>query len=261
MGGDLRYFLALFRMSVKTSLSLRGAFLLRATFSTINHAIYLTIWVLFFKAVPSIHGWGLHQVLLSYGMALAAWGILSLFAFGLRTLPQQIDHGELDAYLVQPRPVLLNVAMGSPKTSGLGEMLFGIALCVAVSFKMQISLPLVLFFLVCGTMIFMSLVLAYASLGFWLNNFNGAAEEMYFNFNILASRPPAAFSPLMQVVAVTVVPVAFMTHIPISYFTSHAVWILPAVPGMAVLCMGLAYMIFAGGLKRYESGNRFSSHA
>lgn len=248
-------------MSMKVSLSMRAVFLIRTIFTLVSHGIYLTVWFIFFHAVRSINGWGINHVLFSYGIGLAAYGVLSYFACGIRTMPQQIDNGELDIYLVQPRPVLLNIAMGSPKNAGLIEIITGVALCAITAGSLGIGAFHLIYIVTCACLIFVAMALAYGSLGFWLKDFHSTAEELHFNFNIMASRPPAAFSGALQVLVLTLMPVAFMTHVPLGAFGWPPGITLAITGAMTLFCLGLSYAIFYLGLRRYESGNRFSSHA
>jgi len=102
MAGNLRFFLALLRMTFKSAAMQRQAILIRAGFSVITHLIYIPVWVVIFSIAPDIGGWTLHHAMVAYGISIACWGFVSLIAFGLRTIPEQIDHGELDAYLTYP---------------------------------------------------------------------------------------------------------------------------------------------------------------
>ncbi len=257
MAADLRYFWILLKVNMKAALALRVAYVIRALFSIVTHLVYILVWFVFFKAVPSIGGWQLPHILLAYGIAIAAWGVVSFLAYGFRTLPQQIDYGELDTYLTQPRPVLLNVAMGSSKASGPGETIFGIGVVLYAATLIDVSVPAVLLVMVCASIVFASLILSTATLGFWLRNFHGVAEELYFNFNILASRPGPLFSGWLKIIVLTIIPVSFMTHIPLEWLIEHDMQALLWTLAGTVIFSVLSAWLFGFGLRYYESGNRF----
>lgn len=259
MGADFRYFLALMRATLKTTASMRAAYLIRAVFSIATHGAYLMIWFFLFRAVPSLGGWKLEHMLFAYGLSVAAWGLLSFFAYGLRTLPRQIDSGELDTLLIQPRSVLLGVMAGAAKTSGVGETVFGLVLMFWAAAKAGISFWIVGLVTLNAAVIFGAMVLGIASLGFWLRDFFDTAEMLYYTYNILASRPGPAFDGIIYVATLTVAPIAFMTHFPIEAIIDHKLSAaLLSVCGTMV-CIGVSYAIFRAGLNRYESGNRFGT--
>ncbi len=254
---NLRFFLALIRMTFKSATGQRGAMLIRAIFSVTTHLIYIPIWFIVFTVAPDLGGWKLEHALYAYGLSIACWGLVSLFAFGLRMIPEQIDHGELDSYLTLPKPVLLSAAFSSSKNTGLGELLFGICLLAFCCVRYDFSWVPMPFFLIMGSVVFASGILFFATLGFWLKQFLGSAEEIYFNFNLMASRPAPIFTGALKVIALTLVPVSLMSHVPIEFVVYHHWQTLGfAILGVASYAL-LSVSFFYLGLRFYESGNRF----
>lgn len=259
MGADFRYFLALMRATLKTTASMRAAYFTRAILSVATHGSYLIVWFFLFRAVPSLGGWRLEHMLFAYGLSVAAWGLLSFFAYGIRTLPRQIDSGELDTLLIQPRSVLLGVMAGAGKTSGVGEAVFGLVLMLWAAGQAGIPLWVVGVITLNATIIFGAMILGIASLGFWLRDFFDTAELLYYTYNILASRPGPAFDGFIYIATVTIAPVAFMTHMPIEAVIGHKTSLLLWSMLGTVCCAGFSYALFRAGLNRYESGNRFGT--
>ncbi|MGE4313135.1 MAG: ABC transporter permease [Pseudobdellovibrionaceae bacterium] len=257
---ELSYIGKLLAINMKSAASLRAAYAIRSAFTLINHAIYLCLWVIIFHAVPSIGGWQIQHILLAYGLGILIWGILSFFAYGLRTLPKQIDHGALDVYLTQPRPVLVNVALGNTQTAGLPEILLGLIVLLIAGHITSVSIPMLLFLGLCSAIVFCSAVLAYGSLGFWLKNYHSSAEELYFNIFIMATRPEGVFHNWMAILIFTVMPVAFMTHVPLRVLLEHDMIALAITLAGTLTCSILSYKIFLTGLRHYESGSRFGVH-
>ncbi|MBL4589471.1 MAG: ABC-2 family transporter protein [Alphaproteobacteria bacterium] len=254
---NLRYILALLKVSMKSALSLRAVYAVRTIFNISNHAIYMSIWFIIFDRVPSIGGWGIEHILLAYGIGIVTWGTVSFFALGLRRLPLQIDNGELDIYLTQPRPLLINIAMGCSQAAGPPEIIFGIIVLTIAGFMTSVSLFWLFFMVICATCVFGSMILAYGSIGFWLNGFYESSEEINFNAFIISNRPEAVFDGWLQIIILTVVPVTFMTHLPIEFLLTHKLSALFGTVFGTMACMCVSYLIFKAGLRRYESGNRF----
>ncbi len=257
MGGNIRYAFDMLKANMKAATSMRGAYLTRSIFNMLNHTIYLFMWVIIFDRIPSIGGWRVEHIMLAYGVGIFAWGLISFLAYGFRTLPRQIDQGELDIYLTQPKPVLLNIALGTTQTVGPAEIIFGTIILSIAGYMTGVSFLMLAFLAICCSIVFASLVLAYGSLGFWLKDFHGSAEEIYFNFFIMATRPEAVFSGWMLVIVLTVMPISFMTHIPLHALLDDSLPALVFAVAGTFFCAASAYAIFSVGLKRYESGNRF----
>jgi ABC-2 type transport system permease protein len=255
--GNIRYLWALLTITFKSAASQRGAMMLRGLFAVITHVFYFPVWYVMFSYAPSIGGWTLPHAFLAYGISICSWGIVALTMFGLRTLPQQIDNGELDSYLTLPKPVLLSAALSSSRNSGLGELLAGIGFMTFAGFKFHLDLtfmPLIVFM---SSIVFASGILFFASFGFWLKQFYASAEEIYFNYNLMSSRPAPIFTGMFKIISLTIIPIGFMTHIPIEFIMTHQFRFL------ALSMLGtIGYSVFAItffnlGLKYYESGNRF----
>ncbi len=247
----------LMKIGMKSSLTLRATYATRMFFNVSNHVIYMTIWFIIFDKVESIGGWGIEHILLAYGIGIMTWGLVSLFAFGLRKLPQQIDNGELDAYLTQPKPLLINISMGVQAAVGPPEIVFGAGVLAIASAMTGVSFLWLLFMVLCATCVFGSMVLAYGSIGFWLQGFHSTSEEVNFNAFIISNRPEAIFDGWLQMIILTVIPVTFMTHLPIEFLLTYKTTALLGTIGGAMGCMIVSYMIFKIGLRRYESGNKF----
>jgi len=244
-------------MTFKSATSQRGAMLVRAFFSVITHSIYIPVWTVVFSISPDISGWTMQHAFFAYGLSISCWGIVSLLAFGLRTIPEQIDHGEFDSYLTLPRPVLLSAAISSSKNTGLGELLFGTGLIIFCGVHFGMSLVFVPLFLVMGSVVFASGVLLFATFGFWLKQYFASAEEIYFNFSLMASRPAPVFSGVFKVIALTAIPVSLMSHVPIEFvFTHHFPLLGFAILGTLAYAV-MAISFFKIGLRHYESGSRF----
>ncbi len=257
MGDNIRYALDMLKTNMKAAATMKTTYLIRSIFNITNHTIYLCMWVVIFDRIPSIGGWQVQHIMLAYGVGIFSWGLISFLAFGIRTLPRQIDQGELDTYLTQPKPVLLNIALGTTQAAGPPEMVFGTIVLAIAGYMAGVSLIMLAFLAICCSIVFASLVLAYGSLGFWLKDFHGSAEEIYFNFFIMATRPEAVFSGWMLVIVLTVMPISFMTHIPLHALLDDSLPALVFAIAGTFFCAASAYAIFSAGLKRYESGNRF----
>ena len=154
----------------------------------------------------------------------------------------------------------MNIALGSTQYAGPAEIIFGLVVLTIAGHLTSVSIPLLIFLGLCAFIVFASLVLAYGSLGFWLKDYHASAEEMYFNFFIMATRPEAVFHNWMGWVIVTIMPIAFMTHIPLRALIDDNIYALGLTLFGTTLSAITAYAVFRTGLKRYESGNRFGVH-
>lgn len=256
-GNTMHYFLKLVAVNMKSIASLRVAALIRTTFQIAQHALYLLIWVVMFDHIPSIGGWTREHLFLAYGIGIFAWGLMAFIGYGLRSLPQQIDQGELDVALTQPKPVLMTVAVSSSKGSGPPEAIMGLMLMTYCGVVLDVSLPLLLLMSICAFLVFASMVLMIGSLGFWVGQMYEWAEELYYNIFIISNRPEGIFTGGLKLMTYTAMPVAFMTFLPVRVLIDHQYELIAATLGGTIILVALALWLFHAGLRHYESGNRF----
>ena len=253
----ITYFFKLIAVNMKSIASLRIAAMIRTTFQLCQHALYLLIWVVMFDHIPSIGGWTREHLFLAYGIGIFAWGMMAFIGYGLRSLPQQIDQGELDVALTQPKPVLMTVAVSSSKGSGPPETLMGLLLMIYCGIVLDVSIPLLLLMSFCAFLVFASMVLIIASLGFWVGQMYEWAEELYYNIFIISNRPEGIFTGTLKLMTYTAMPVAFMTYLPVRVLIDRQHELITAILGGTVVLVALALWLFHTGLRHYESGNRF----
>ena len=245
-------------MNLKTVLALRGAFLLRLFFTLINHSVYLTVWVMFFRQVDSVGGWGYPHLMLAYGIGLWAWGVTSFFTFGIRILPRLIDEGALDNLLLQPKPILFLLATNHHEPAGLADIILGTIFIAIAGCWMPLHLSLLICGVLCACVTFASFCLAVGSAAFWWHDVQDWATDLYFNTFIFATRPASAFRGEIRLLMFTVLPVGYMTLLPVEMqINGNAALLIPLLAGTAA-CTFSAYFLFNLGLKRYASGNRFT---
>jgi len=254
---SLSYILALFRMSLKSSVSLRGAFLTKMLFMAANNLLFMVIWFFFFKHFKTIRGWDINYMALMFGLVAASFGLWVLFANGLRLLAKMIDDGDLDTLLLQPKPVLLNVAGSQSDASGFGEVLTGLVLFGLSGFLTPHMIPWLILILLLGFLFWCSLSIILGSLAFWFKDMSEWVRELLMSALFFSTWPNSIYSGTVKIVIFTIIPVGFLSYMPIQFLTSFD-WVALAIAfgGIMTMCC-LSLFVFHLGLSRYESGNRF----
>lgn len=254
---SFRYMLALLKMSLKSSVSLRGAFLTKMIFMAANNLLFMVIWLFFFQHFETLRGWDIKYMALMFGLVAASFGLWVIFANGLRMLAKMIDDGDLDTLLLQPKPVLLNIAGAQSEASGFGEVLTGLVLFALSGFLQPHLIPWLLVVLFLGFLFWCSLSILLGSLAFWFKDMNEWARELLMSALFFATWPNSIYSGTVKIVIFTIIPVGFLSYMPVQFLTGMD-WV-----ALAISCVGISAMllcsllVFHLGLNRYESGNRF----
>ena len=241
----------IFQANFKLSLTFRLSFLSTLIVIFMKQVFFLTTWNFFFNKYRSIHGWDFNDMLAMYGIVTFAIGFVELFFYGLKDLPRIVETQQLDIFLLQPKNLILNIAISKGNLGGIAEMFLGIFLLAysqhLYSWKIPLILPLAILFI-------FSLYLYLGSIAFFLRNSTGFIYELYQNATIMATQPNSAYNGLFWMIALTFLPTAYISYFPIEYLRT-GVWVhlLYAISGGIVFFL-VACWLFRLGLKRYESG-------
>ncbi len=252
---ELRFLLAVWKANLLSAMEFRASFISQVVGMMLNDAAYFVFWLIFFERFKFVHGWGLQDMLLIYGLVAVSYGV-GLYLFGnALLLGDVITKGQLDYYLSLPRPVLLHVLASRSQMSAAGDILFGL---LTFFFAGQVTLDAFARYLlgVLGsTVIFISFLVIVQSLAFWLGSvqlLGTFATNAIITFAIYPSR---LFDVSARLLLFTLVPAMLVGAVPaelVRGFTWERAGLL--VLGAGVF-FALAGVVFYRGLRRYESGS------
>ena len=236
----------------------KATFISNVLFMILNNASMLIQWVVLFSLKDSIGGYGFKELMLLWGMAAAGYGISRGFFSSAFRLSDTINMGKLDAFLVQPKSVLLNVITTNAEASALGDIIFGYIMVFFYGFSIQTFLLFTLF-TVTGGIILTSVAVILGSLSFWLGNSELIADSGNNLMIHFGTYPDGIFKTSVKLLLYTIVPVGIAVYMPISTIISFSLTNLSIVVGVTSLLVLVAFLIFNRGLKRYSSSNLMSA--
>lgn len=257
--GTLPYLGALVATNLKASLAHRGAFWLQAVLMALNDVLFFCVWWLFFANVESVRGWTLVDVYALYGFVAFSFGLFAVLAAGTRDIAERVMHGELDTLLPQPRALLPRLALSRSSASGWGDVVFGLVLLALGAHLDPGRLPVLLLLAsVSALTLAMSAVLA-NSLVFWCGELDGLPRQILEFTLIFCTYPSALFGGWLKVVLFTLLPAGIIGYLPVTWIRAPAWDALLWALGAALLYAVVAAAVFVRGVRRYESGNRFTA--
>lgn len=260
MKRQLTFLFALWKANLLAAMEYRASFLSQVVGMMLNNLIYFFFWVIFFDRFEQVRGWGLHEMLVLFGVTASAFG-LSVYLFGnLMHVAETVATGRLDYYLSLPRPVLLHLLASGSHASGLGDFSYGILSFVASGLLEPGSLnpgSLLRFLLgvLLGMVIFLSFMVLVQSLAFWLGNAQMLANQAFNAVITFALYPITLFDGTAKLLLFTVVPAALMGAVPAEFITRFGWENLFQMLGAATIFFILSLWAFHAGLRRYESGS------
>jgi len=255
----LRFFSLLLRTNLRASLSLRAAFLMQAAFMFLNNLTFFGVWAMFFRRFHDLGGFGVRDMLLTYGVVASGFGLSVALAGGLRDLSRMVIEGGLDAYLSQPKPVLLQALCSRTIAAGWGDLASGLVMVVA---SRQVSLAHVPWF-VLGVMlsgcVFTAAGVIFHSAAFWLGPVDSLARTMWEFLVTFSVYPETIFQGPLRLLLFTALPAAFSGFLPARLAHQPTLANIGVALGGAAAVSCAALAIFARGLRRYESGNQIGA--
>lgn len=255
----LKFYLKFLHISVMTnfklSLTSRLTFFTTILITVIKQVIFLIGWYFFFAKYKIVEGWNFNEMLLMYGEVIIAIGIVEVFFFGLREIPRLIESQELDTFILQPKNLILNIALSKGDMSSIGEIFAGIILIYYSGYLIS-SPGLIVLVASMGILFMFALFLYLGCIAFYMKDSHDFVRELTLNAIIMATQPNAAYSGAIKMLTFTLVPVAFISFFPIEYLrTSKLEYLMLTFIGTLGF-FAIAWGLFYRGLRAYESGNR-----
>jgi ABC-2 type transport system permease protein len=251
------WFLQLMATNLAASFALRAAFWLQCGMMALNNLLFFCFWWVLFTRFEEIRGWAIGDVAALFGVAAAGYGVVAVLFGGLHELARQIDDGELDPLLTQPKSVMLQAAAARTRPDGWGDIASGLVLVALSGYAHGPTLLIVPLAIAISATVLAATSIAMHSSAFWFGRTFPTVRmllEMQLTFSVY---PPHLFGGAMRVMLFTVLPAAFISHLPVELVRDFSWPTLAAALGGAAVFATLAVVLFDRGLRRYEGGNRF----
>lgn len=256
-----RVWLAAVRTSLVREMEFRTNFFL----GVVREFAWLATFVLLIQAIfehtPLLAGWSKPQMLILVALARLIEGLMqTLFINNIADFPQAIRMGTFDVLLTKPLPAQWQVAFKRIAIYNFGNVLAGLILLGYVFVAYQTSLTFLaaaatISLGIIGITIYYSILIATASLSFWLERF-----QAFWAINQLISEPLTIpfdiFPRTIRIPLTYLLPLAFVVFVPAQALTGRlALWQLPVAIGIAALFLLLANLAWRAGLRRYTSAS------
>jgi ABC-2 type transport system permease protein len=251
------FFFSLLRTSIKASISVRGAFLLECGLMIGNNFIFLLLWWIFFRQFKEIAGWTIADMVALNAIGIGAYGLSQICFGGVKQISKIIVSGDLDSFMTQPKNLLLHLTGSKSFSKGWGHLMTTAILVVIGKLTTIFALPLILVGMLCGCLVFTSMMIIAHSIVFWFGSVESVSRQYCNSLFLFVLYPTNMYSGLLQLVMFTVIPAGVIGYIPVELLRSFS-WIkLGILLSSSTTFFLLAFGIFHRGLKKYESGNQF----
>lgn len=229
-------------------------FISNVLFMILNNASFIIQWVILYSLKEEVGGYTLKQVLLLWGFAAATFGFSRFFFKEAFNLTETINTGKLDAYLIQPKNVLISCITSGVEVSSIGDLLYGYIMLIIFGLNIK-SFLLFTCFAILGGLILVSISVIYSSLTFWFGKvdiISNTANSLMINF---ATYPDGIFKGFIKILFYTIIPIGFVNYLPIKIMTEFNLTNMLIIVFFTIFFVSLAFIIFYRGLRKYSSSN------
>ena len=251
---QLRVCLLSVKYNIMREMVNKVTFVTNIIFMMLNNATILVQWVILFHLREEVGGYTMKEIMLLWGMTAASYGLSHVMFARVFSLPELIISGKLDAYLVQPKNVLLGVMTSATNVSAIGDFLYGLVVigifCSGVS-----GLYLFPLFVLTGTVIFVAYALLLGSLSFWFVRMDMLSGQMMMGMTSFATYPDGIFKGVSRFLLYFIIPVGMAVYHPVHMMISFDIRLLLTVLAYAFLLGTAAVTAFYRGLRRYSSSS------
>lgn len=251
---QLRVCLLSVKYNIMREMVNKVTFLTNVVFMMLNNASILVQWFILFRLREDVGGYTMREILLLWGLVSASFGLSRILFARAFSLSELVIKGKLDAYLVQPKNVLVSVITSSTNISAIGDLLYGVGLACACGLRVG-GFFLFLLFIMTGTVIFTAFGLFVGSLSFWFLRMDMLENEVVMGMISFCTYPDGIFRGVSRFVLYFVIPVGMAVWHPVHIIGGFDLKMFITVLGYAGLLSAAAVAVFYRGLRRYSSGN------
>lgn len=245
----------------KSRLTYKADFLLGMASQAINLAFNIAFLTLIFTQVESLQGWTFNEMLLLAGFGGLILNIHHIFFFALYSLGEDyIIQGRLDRYLLRPLNPLFQVYSSTVSDNNISKLIVNIVLIIYAASQIEMALLTIpnliygFFATISGVLVLGSIFLAFSTTAFWTGR-SKAIFWLFFQVSDFRKYPYGIFTTAIQLFLVTLIPIAFASFFPVTYFLERDEW---RIWQIATLVVGpvfyfMAYKFWKIGVDNYSS--------
>jgi ABC-2 type transport system permease protein len=216
--------------------------------------------VVLFQRVPQLAGWRFEEVMFLYGFSLMPYGFFNILSLNLYDFGStHIIEGKFDRVLLRPVASLFQVLFEQIRIESLHEVATGLLLILIASARLglrwtPLDAALLVFFALCGALIYLSVFVMLTCVSFWMEDRIGVHAPVW-NLLAFGRYPLNIYSGAVQFFLSWIIPFGFATFYPSVRLLGRAefrefAWLVPAV---TVVFFALALSLWNAGVKRYSS--------
>ncbi len=229
-------------------------FISNIIFMVMNNACFIVQWLILYSLKSDVGGYTFKEVMLLWGISAGTFGFSRFFFKEAYNLTETINTGKLDAYLIQPKNVLISCITSSVDVSCLGDMLYAFIMLFLYGIDLK-TLSLFILFIIIGGLVLTSVSVIFSSLSFWFGRVEIVSNTINSLMTSFATYPDGIFKGVIKLLFYTILPIGFINFLPVRLISQFSLINLIIILIAATIFVSLAFLVFYKGLKKYSSSN------
>lgn len=135
----LKIYSLFFKQYLKGLMEYRVDFIIGMVGFLFTQGTGLLFLYVIFQNIPNLDGFGIHEILLMYGLSLIPKGIDHLFFDNIWLLPRYVRQGGMDRYLLRPINALYVFLIERFQPDAFGEIILGTFLVITTLSNLQLQ--------------------------------------------------------------------------------------------------------------------------
>lgn len=215
----IRLYIYFLRFSFSKAMEFRLDFFFRIIMDIFYYGINIGFYRILYIHTDLLGGWRMDQMMIFISGFLVIDAIsMTVFANNLWMLPEYINKGELDYYLVRPVSSLFFLSVRDFAANSFVNLLMavGIMIWTLARYPYPLSAGMILFFVVLiilGALLRYLVRMIFIIPIFWFHSGHGL-EAVFFSLNRFIERPDRIFTGAVRVILTTVLPFSVMASFP-----------------------------------------------
>jgi len=249
-----------FSQYAKVRISYRGDFFVSLLTSFAATLFGLGFVIILFQRATQLAGWRFEEVLFLYGFSLLPYGMFNVVSMNLYEFGNNfIIEGKFDRVLLRPVSSLFQVIFETFRIESFQEIATG-TFCMAWAMHRlgtawtPTRFALLIFFAVCGAVIYISVFLILSTVSFWFEDRIGVHPPVW-NVIAFGRYPLSIYSGVVQFFLCWIIPFGLASFYPSVRILGRSVTpsYAPLVPVVAIVFLGIAITLWNLGTRHYSS--------
>lgn len=236
------------------SMENRTAFATSVIMMIFNNATFIIQWLTIFGIVNTIGEYKLNDVMLFWAISSGSYGLANILFYGANKIPEYIENGKLDAYIITPKNILCSVITSNTSPSAWGDLIYGYIALIIFNFSIK-NIILYTFLIILGALIYTSFAIVCSSLTFKFVRFSETAEILKDIFINGSLYPDVIFNRGVKIILFTLIPCGFASWFPVHLIINFKITYFIFLIIVTIIIIFIAFIVFYKGLKNYTSSN------